>query len=145
MSAPGDDGKSRAAVSGERLDWQDELNSAMATIDDKLQHPRRRASDIADQPTLPQLGQIDLTSELLDEIAWRVTQQIQRTQRMQGDLALAPADVPVPAPPIEPEKPPTPRDVAMVIRIRRPLLRWPFRVFRRRRHRHSLTTVRLSA
>ena len=81
MSADGENVKSGAALAiTERLDWQGELDSAMSDIDSRLRHPRRRANDAVAQPTLPQLGQVDITSELLDEIAWRVSEQIRRSQ-----------------------------------------------------------------
>jgi hypothetical protein len=111
---------SAAECPPERLEWQTELDSAMADIDHRLEHPRRRATDLGAQPTLPQLGQIDLTSELLDEIAWRVSEQVRRT--------LADSNAPSPAN-ASPETAPTP-GIALTIRIRKPLFR--FRFWRRR-------------
>ena len=105
----------------ERLEWQTELDSAMKDIDDRLRHPRRRATDAAAQPTLPQLGQIDLTSELLDEIAWRVSEQLRR--RLPTEDQAASTDAVEAAPP-QP-------GIAMTIRIRKPLFR--FRFWRRER------------
>ena len=52
--------------------WQRELDVAIAEIDSRLSHPRRRATDV--QPTLPHLGQPEITSEMIDEIAWRVSE-----------------------------------------------------------------------
>ena len=144
MSAPGENVKSNAAVAPalplDRLEWQNELDSAMSDIDSRLQHPRRRANDSTAQPTLPQLGQVDITSELLDEIAWRVAEQIRRSQI--ATAAPAPSTEPSPAsapgralwksPPVEwpdafePESTPS-SNAAVVIRLRRPLFRWPFR------------------
>lgn len=126
------------------LEWQDELDSAMADIDLRLRHPRRRASDAGKQPTLPELGQVDLTSELLDEISWRVAEQVRRSQA-NAAAAAAPAETPfrptaVPSP-VQAEMP---NGAALVIRLRSPLFTWP-RWLRRRRKRHVLTTVRLSA
>src|ERR671913_643718 len=60
------------------LDWQGELDSAMADIDARLTHPCRRASDSTRQAILPEIGQLPVTTELLDEIAWRVAEQIRR-------------------------------------------------------------------
>lgn len=149
MSTPGENAQRRAAVSPsvaiaaegaavERLEWQSELDSALADIDTRLQHPRRRAGDLTtDQPTLPQLGQIDLTSELLDEIAWRVAEQLRRQQSAVAPAAAsAPARAarPVPPPPPEPER--MPHGIALTIRIRKPLFR--FRFWRRRVRRESL-------
>jgi len=51
MSAAGEDVTNRAAtMSDDQLKWQDELDSAMADIDSRLRHPRRRASDTGRQP-----------------------------------------------------------------------------------------------
>jgi hypothetical protein len=41
---PGEDAQSSESA-GDPLDWQNELDVAIADIDSKLQHPRRRASD----------------------------------------------------------------------------------------------------
>src|SRR5258705_7624221 len=89
MSLPGETEKPSATVTpsnakaaggppSERLEWQSELDSAMADLDSKLSHPRRRASDAGPQPSLPELGQFDVTTELLDEISWRVAEQLRR-------------------------------------------------------------------
>jgi len=144
MSATGKNVKSGAGLgTPERLAWQGELDSAMSNIDSRLRHPRRRANDSAEQPGLPQLGQVEITSELLDEIAWRVAEQIRRSQapppspaastESAGGTAANPAlwkstpqwpDAFEPKP--EPE--PAPKSTAaVVIRLRRPLFRWPFR------------------
>ena len=153
MSATGETEKPRATVTtAEKLDWQSELDSAMSDIDSKLRHPRRRANDAVTQPTLPQLGQVDLTSELLDEIAWRVSEQIRRSQ----SAASAPITAPVAADdvaawsasenwpePAAAEPPPSKpsSNAALVIRLRRPFFRWPFR---RRRHVATLAGYRLT-
>ena len=145
MSADGENVKSSAALAtADRLEWQSELDSAMSDIDSRLRHPRRRAADAAAQPTLPQLGQVDITSELLDEIAWRVSEQIRRsqapaaaaaatTQAVQGS---AESRIPWKSPPQWPEafkpEPDPPTNAAMVIRVRWPLFRWPFGRSRRR-------------
>ena len=145
MSADGENVKSSAALAtADRLEWQSELDSAMSDIDSRLRHPRRRAADAAAQPTLPQLGQVDLTSELLDEIAWRVSEQIRRSQTPAAAAATAnhPAQgstetrVPWKSPPewpetFKPESEPQ-TDAAMVIRVKWPLFRWPFGRSRRR-------------
>ena len=141
MSTPGDNGQSRAAAeSPERLEWQSELDQSLSDIDSRLRHPRRRASDQnSEQPTLPQVGEVQLTSELLDEIAWRVAEQLRRTQTMPtpaGAPAPAPpraAARPAPPPPPEPER--MPHGIAITIRLRKPLFR--FRFWRRRRVRRE--------
>jgi hypothetical protein len=141
MSTPGDSGQSRAAAaSPERLEWQSELDQSLADIDTRLRHPRRRASDnSSEQPTAPKLGEVALTSELLDEIAWRVAEQLRRTQAIP-----APATTPTPAPPraaARPAPPPPPeperlpRGISMTIRVRKPLFR--FRFWRRRHVRRE--------
>jgi hypothetical protein len=150
MSADGENVKSSAALAtSERLDWQSELDSAMSDIDSRLRHPRRRANDSAAQPTLPQLGQVDITSELLDEIAWRVSEQIRRSQV--STVVAAPGAAaargsaenrsPWKSPPqwpdaFEPEAKSETTNAAMVIRLRWPLFRWPFR-----RRRRQLTSI----
>src|SRR6478752_1001819 len=141
MSADGENVKSGAALAiSERLDWQSELDSAMSDIDSRLRHPRRRANDSAAQPTLPQLGQVDITSELLDEIAWRVSEQIRRSQVSTVVSAPVPDTgrgaaenrSPWKSPPqwpeaFEPESKGAASSAAMVIRVRWPLFEWPFR------------------
>lgn len=114
------------------LEWQGELDSAMKDIDTRLRHPRRRASDLGEQPTLP-LGPVEITSELLDEIAWRVSEQMRRTMPFQPET---PAAAPAPEAPVEPE--PMKPGIAVSIRIRRPLFRFRFRFWRRRVRRQSL-------
>lgn len=134
----------------------------MADIDDRLVNPRRRAADGNRQPVLPELGAIPVTTELLDEIAWRVAEQIRR-----GDAALpAPRPAPVeamttaaaPAPPRIAPAPAPPRPAEreacelrpgkiVLIRYKLPLLPWPFRLLQRRsrKKQHPLTTARLRA
>ena len=121
MSTPGETEQPRATpASDERLEWQSELDASMAAIDSSLTHPQRRASDHPAQPRLPQLGHLNLTPEMLDELAWRVAEQIRNS-----------------SPPAEPEPEPEPerlaRGIALTIRIRKPLFR-----FWRRRRRESL-------
>lgn len=136
---PGDHAKKDETARGPRLEWQRELDATMAEIDSRLIHPRRRATDAGPQPALPGLGEIHLTSELLDEIAWRVTEQMRRH-------ALAfptPADEAAPAPVKDVLRP----GKIVLIRYRMPRLPWPFRLLQRRRRRkqHPLTTVKASA
>lgn len=97
------------------LDWQSELDSAMADLDSRLTHPRRRATDSQRQPVLPELGQVRVTTELLDEIAWRVAEQLRRTEGGMPATAskvLAALETPQPAaappPPPPAPQPPTP-------------------------------------
>lgn len=138
---PGDDAKRNENVRTPRLEWQSELDATMEEIDSRLVHPRRRASEQGPQPALPGLGEVDLTTEVLDEIAWRVSEQMRRHA-----LAFpAPAAEAAPAPPV---KEPTLRPGKMLmIRYRMPLLPWPFRLLQRRRRKklHPLTTVKVSA
>jgi hypothetical protein len=147
----GDNAQSRASAPP-RLEWQSELDSVMTDIDDRLTHPRRRASDVGRQPVLPDLAQVDLTSELLDEIAWRVAEQLRRHQ-----AAVAAGSVPGPdaspagpgpqgAPPVATAPPPPVLQPGkmLLIRYRVPSLPWPFRLLRRRRRQHPLT-VRASS
>ena len=123
---------------GQPLAWQRELDVAIADIDSRLKHPRRRVTD--EQPSLPQLGQSEVTSEMIDEIAWRVAELLQREGTagpVQGTAVAAaiaktvsaarPRDrrAPVAPPPPEPTK--LSHGIALSIRIRRPLFRWPFR------------------
>jgi hypothetical protein len=142
MPLPGEDEKPRATLTpAERLEWQSELDSAMSDLDSRLSHPRRRASDVAPQPMLPQLGQLDLTSELLDEIAWRVAEQMRRTQSL-ATLTAAPAVGAPPAADTAPAAPPMPEGAALVIRLRRPLFSWKFWRRRSRRRQSSMISLR---
>ncbi len=137
----GDNAKKEAGPP--RLDWQSELDATMRDIDSRLVHPRRRAVDAGPQPTLPGLGEVNLTTELLDEIAWRVAEQMRRhTMAFPPPAAEA---SPAPAPPVKavglrPGK-------RLMIRYRMPRLPWPFRLLQRRRRKkqHPLTTVKASA
>jgi hypothetical protein len=120
------------------LDWQGELDSAMADLDTRLTHPRRRATD---QPSVPaESGRVQLTPDMLDEIAWRVAEQIRRT------AAEPPSSTP-PPPRTETEAPALPPGKLLMIRYRMPVLPWPFSLLQRRRRRkqHPLTTARLRA
>ena len=130
-------------TAGEPLAWQRELDVAIADIDSRLKHPRRRVTD--EQPTLPQLGQPEVTSEMIDEIAWRVADLLQRegTGPERGTTvaaAIAKTVSVAPAPPRAPRShvappPPEPKKlshgIALSIRIRRPLFRSPFRRHRK--------------
>ena len=127
---------------GEPLAWQRELDVAIADIDSRLSHPRRRATDV--QPTLPQLGQADISSEAIDEIAWRVAELLRKdgTAPSRGEdvaaaisqtVAATPLTPPTPCQP-EPER--MPGGIAISIRVRRPFFRWPFR---RRRKKAMIT------
>ena len=133
MSVPGENAQPRAtAAPAERLEWQSELDSALADIDTRLKDPRRRVSDSGEQPmpAAESAHKVELTSEQLDEIAHRVAEQIRRTQT----VAVAPA--PPPPAPVPPERERTPQGIAVTIRIRKPLFR--FRFWRRRVRRESL-------
>jgi hypothetical protein len=146
VSIPSEDAQLSEEL-GEPLEWQSELDVAIAEIDSRLSHPRRRATDV--QPTLPNLGQPEITSEMIDEIAWRVSEllrgeggqpakatavaaAISRSVTAQAPRATRP---PAP-PPEEPEQ--LPPGIALTIRLRRPffMLPWPFR---RRRRKPMIT------
>lgn len=131
---PGEDAQS-SEIAGEPLAWQRELDVAIADIDSRLKHPRRRATDV--QPTL---GQQVITTEVIDEIAWRVAEMlrgdgtgtvqpnavaaaISKTVAAPPRAARQPA--PPPLPPPEPKR--LPHGIAISIRFRRPFFRWPFR------------------
>lgn len=139
----GDSAKKSEALRTPQLEWQSELDATMADIDSRLVHPRRRAIGAGPQPTLPGLGEINLTTQLLDEIAWRVAEQMRR-----HTLAF-----PTPAAEAKPATAPPVKDVGprpgkiLIVRYRMPRLPWPFRLLQRRRRRkkHPLTTVKASA
>lgn len=145
-----DNAKPRAAALP-RLEWQGELDSHLRELDSRLTHPRRRATDSEQQPTLPELGPVAVTSELLDEIAWRVAEQLRRN--MPETPRPAPARAQQPRPPLRSDtgESPLPGGLRpgkmLVIRYRMPLLPWPFRLLQRRRRKkqHPLTTARLRA
>ena len=135
--------KARAAATP-RLEWQGELDAHLAELDSRLTHPRRRSTDADRQPALPELGHIEMTSELLDEIAWRVAEQIRRN----GVAEAAPPPVPAapgPAPESKIEQTDLRPGTMLLIRYRLPQLPWPFSVLQRRRRRkqHPLTTARV--
>jgi hypothetical protein len=127
---------------GAPLAWQRELDVAIADIESRLSHPRRRATDV--QPTLPQLGQPEITSETIDEIAWRVAELLrQEGAAPKAGEAVAAAiaqTVSEPGPgagsPFPTERERMRGGVAISLRIRRPFFRWPFR---RRRKRAMIT------
>jgi hypothetical protein len=155
---PGDSAKTRAATLP-LLEWQGELDSALAELDDRLTHPRRRASDSDRQAVLPAHGHVPITAELLDEIAWRVAQQIRQSGETTSPAALTQALTVAPTPPAAHPAPPRPplRSEAvapalrpgkmLLIRFKLPLLPWPFRLLQRRHRKkqHPLTTARLRA
>jgi hypothetical protein len=164
MSNAGDNAQNRAAAgTSPKLEWQSELDHALADIDTRLTHPRRRASDLGVKPELPELGgEVNITSELLDEIAWRVSEQLRRQQpTLASEVADAPMDFhsdrlaapltasvksapidfhsdllapPIPPPVMAPQEPKMPAGVAIVIRFR-----WP--LFGRRRRPRGMTNL----
>jgi hypothetical protein len=140
----GDNAKHRETVTAPRLEWQRELDATMDAIDSRLTHPRRRATDAAPQQTLPGLAEANLSTEMLDEIAWRVAEQMRRHALAfpapQPDGRPAGIVTPVTQVPLQPGK-------MLLIRYRMPRLPWPFRLLQRRRRRkqHPLTTVKASA
>jgi hypothetical protein len=145
---PGEDAQS-SETAGDPLDWQNELDVAIADIDSRLRHPRRRATDA--QPVTA--GTPEVTTEVIDEIAWRVAEILRQdggapvkattvaaaiSQTVTASAPTARKASPRPAavsPPAPPEPRQLPDGIAMTIRIRKPFFRmpWPFR--RRRRQR----------
>jgi hypothetical protein len=148
VADPGEDAQF-SEPAGEPLAWQRELDVAIADIDSRLKHPRRRATDAP--PALPHLGQLEITREAIDEIAWRVAEVL----RGQGSGPVPPAAMaeaiaktvaappkraaraPLPPPPPEPESKRLASGIVLSIRIRRPFFRWPFR--RRYRRQRMIT------
>lgn len=137
----GDNAKKSETARGPRLEWQSELDATMEDIDSRLIHPRRRATDAGPQPSLPGLGEVNLTAELLDQIAWRVADQMRRHALA---FPTPPETKPVAAPVKDSGLRP---GTVLMIRFRMPLLPWPFRLLQRRRRRkqHPLTTAKVSA
>lgn len=145
--SPGDDAQFREEMSPqEKLEWQAELDSALAHIDTRLKNPRGAPRGGA-QLMLPALGQPEITTEMLEEIAFKVAEHLRRAH-----VVPPPAGVTPPAPPAvrtqrpvpRPPEPPNARlreGAVVAIRFRWPLFRSPFRWFRRRRKRHPLTTA----
>jgi len=134
VSTPGEDAQSNE-MPGEPLAWQRELDVAIADIDSRLEHPRRRATDVQ-APAQPQL-----TPQAIDEIAWRVADLLKRdgNSQAQGPAVAAAISKAVAAPPrtarpaapprLPPEPKGLPHGIALTIRVRRPFFRlpWPFR------------------
>ncbi|HEX6163318.1 MAG TPA: hypothetical protein VFZ31_08135 [Vicinamibacterales bacterium] len=125
-------------AASDSLEWQNELDVAIADIDSRLKHPRRRATDVQ-----PPASQPAISTETIDEIAWRVAELLRRdgsAPAKAGDVASAISKTvttprtatarPAPPPP-EPRR--LPHGIAMTIRIRKPFFRlpWPFRRKRR--------------
>ncbi len=146
-----------------QLEWQSELDSMLEDTDDRLTHPRRRATDRQRQSNVEGSGDRRLSPEIMDEIAWRVAEELRRRQEV--SVAAAPQAAPIapsqPAPagaPARPRPPVQSRPVTppvkdeplrpgkmLMIRYRMPALPWPFRLLQRRRRQHPLTTVKLRA
>lgn len=136
-----DNAKARATAPP-LLDWQGELDSALAELDHRLTNPRRRVTD-GDRPTAaPPAAPVEMTPELLDEIASRVAAKIRRTY---VDMPLPPPRPVPPAPPADEHDAPRLKPGKMVmIRYKMPRLPWPLRLLQRRRKKeHPLTTARL--
>lgn len=139
-----DNAKRRENLGPHRLEWQGELDSHLADLDSRLKHPRRRAGDGDRQPALPELGHGEMTTELLDEIAWRVAEQIRRNPEPvpSADAREASGGGPKSEDTIDSGLRP---GKLLMIRYQMPRLPWPFRLFQRRRRRrqHPLTTARV--
>ena len=149
-----DNAKPRATALPQ-LEWQGELDTAMADIDTRLTHPRRRSSDGDRQPLLPELGEVRVTTEMLDEIAWRVAEQIRRSGQPVSPEALAEA-LTRPAESARTERRPPGHNSdepglapgkMLSIRFKLPALPWPLRLLRRRgrKKQHPLTTAKVRA
>ena len=136
-SLPGEDAQLSEAA-GDPLEWQSELDVAIADIDSRLKHPRRRATDLQPPASPPALS-----TEAIDEIAWRVAELLRRdgsAPARASDVASAisktvtapPTAAARPAP-LPPEPRRLPHGIALTIRIRKPFFRlpWPFRRKRR--------------
>jgi hypothetical protein len=135
VSTPGED--VQLQETDEPLAWQSELDVAIDDIDSRLEHPRRR---VTDEPAAPQNSQPAVTSEMIDEIAWRVADLLKREGALQAPgtavaaaiskaVAATSPRAAKPTPPPLPEPKRLPHGIAMTIRIRRPFFRlpWPFR------------------
>jgi hypothetical protein len=151
-----DNAKRREQAGPQRLDWQGELEAHLADLDGRLRHPRRRATDTDRQPTLPELGQVEITTELLDEIAWRVSEQIRFRPIVAAEADnpfVSEADLAAGAArkdqrtPDETRQPGLRPGKIVMIRFRLPRLPWPFRLLQRRykRREHPLTTTKVRA
>ena len=132
----------------EKLEWQAELDSALAQIDSRLRNPRRRATDDPQAPLPERQRQAELSGDMLDQIALRVAEHLRRSPvvPMPGTTAkdgppprLQRATAPVrqAASPPEPESALRPGKM-VAIRFRWPLFR--FRLFGRKRL-HPLSTL----
>jgi hypothetical protein len=126
-----------AGTLGDGLEWQSELDSAMTELDSRLSHPHRRTNA---EPR-PELTSAHITNELLDEIAWRVSQRIRRDQPATlASTGAAPtavaSDEMAQAPMLESPRPQSANAIALTIRVRRPLFRWRF--WRRSRRRQAM-------
>ena len=105
----------------------------MAEIDTRLTHPRRRATDNNRAPVLPDLAPADVTTEMLDEIAWRVAEQMRKDSEAAAHGAIEQTG-------LRPGK-------ILMIRYKMPALPWPLRLLQRRsrKKQHPLTTARMRA
>lgn len=132
------------AVDGHiELGWQSELDAALAEIDLRLSYPRRRATDI--QPTPPNLGHPEITSEMIDEIAWRVSALLRGDGGEPPEATAVAAGIsqsmpvvsapvaPLPSAPLPEQPEPLAPGIALTLRLRWPFFRLPWRFLRRRR------------
>jgi hypothetical protein len=133
------DAQASAGGATQELEWQSELDSVMNALDTKMSHPRRRASD-AVQSMLPELGPVEITGELLDEISWRVAQHLRRSPPAVVGLEGVPPDAMAPAPAVDTEHSQMPGHIAVSIRVRRPLFRFRWRFWRQSRRRRAMIT-----
>jgi hypothetical protein len=152
---PGEDAQF-GEPAGEPLAWQRELDVAIADIDSRLNHPRRRATDA--QSALPHVGQLEITREAIDEIAWRVAEVLRgqglgpvqpaaMAEAIAKTVAAPPtraARAPLPSAPPEPEPRRLASGTVLSIRIRRPFFRWPFRSRYRRQRMITFSDYRIT-
>ena len=106
----------------------------------RCHHGRHRLAPAAPPPPLDRRRAA--TNELLDEIAWRVAEQIRQHPPVIIQAAPAPTEADFPS-----EEPASglKQGKMLMIRFQMPLLPWPLRLLQRRRRRHPLTTLRASA
>ena len=130
----------------EPMEWESELDSALADIDSRLLRPRR-ASAVTSEPRHASAPRpVELSPEMLDELASRVAQRLRSaraTEAMNAPIAITlPAthpwgDLREDAPSREEQ---VRADAVLVIRFRWPLFWSPLRLIRRyRRRRHYVT------
>ena len=125
IAVAGDDAHLHEHTAVQRIEPQATLDAGVSDIDLRLRHPRRRATDAEYHPALADLKQVALTSELLDEMAWRVAEQMRRhapvvIETAEPLTALFPSEERE----LKPGK-------MLVVSFRMPRLPWPLRLLQR--------------